>query len=262
MNSVIWIASYPKSGNTWVRFLVCNLVFGPQDSAAALNRLAPDIHEVAGAPTAPQALTFLKTHFPRSDGMPLAAHTAGAVYVVRHPADVMLSNHHYAHRNGSAAGMSVEQYLERYLAARGEPRWTQLGMGAWDDHVRSWLTMPHPFPLLVLRYEDLLADAMACARRLCAFFGLQRCEAELEAAVAGSSFERLRQIELADIAQRRIGIFYKPYLEPAIESGLRFMRAGQAGEACTVLSPAQRHRIETTFGSVMRELGYAARDGV
>ena len=261
IKSVIWIASYPKSGNTWLRFLVCNLLFGPQDSAAALNHLAPDIHELAGTPLPPQEITFLKTHYPHSSRMPLAAHTAAVLYIVRHPADVLLSNHHYSHRRGGVAGLDLKQYVERYLSEGGDPHWTELGIGPWSDHVRSWLALRSSVPLLLLRYEDLIEDCAASARQICTFLGLQRSASEVTAAIEGSSFERMRQIEADDIAQRRVGIFYKPYLQSSIDSGVRFMRAGRAGQAREALSPAQRSRVEAAFGPVMRELGYELRDG-
>jgi hypothetical protein len=53
-----------------------------------------------------------------------------------------------------------------------------------------------------------------------------------------------------------VGIFYKPYLQQSIDAGLRFMRAGKAGEAAQVLTPDQRQRTLNTFGTVMRDLGY------
>jgi hypothetical protein len=62
--SVVWIASYPKSGNTWLRFLACNLVFGPVDSAARLAQLAPDVHELNGACEIHSPRVLMKTHFP------------------------------------------------------------------------------------------------------------------------------------------------------------------------------------------------------
>jgi hypothetical protein len=258
----VWIVSYPKSGNTWVRFLVCNLVFGVQDSAAALNRLAPDIHEAAVVPAPPAAPAFMKTHFPFSPALPLAQCTAGAIYVVRDPADVMLSNFHYSRRDGShttQGSAALEQYVDAYLAARGGPRWIKLGMGAWDDHVRSWLATRHPFPVLPLRYEDLLTDGMQIARRLCAFLGLTRTGEEMERALAGASFQRLKEIEEQDIHAQSVGIFYKPYLRPSIDAGLRFMRAGKAGEAAQALSAEQQRRVQATFGALMRELGYGAQ---
>jgi Sulfotransferase domain len=257
--NVVWIASYPKSGNTWVRFLVCNLAFGLQDSAAALNRLAPDIHELSVAPEPPNAPIFLKTHFRFAPTVPLSQYTAGALYVVRNPADVMLSNFHYSRRSGAAGsdqGAILQEYVDRYLAVRGDPQWVGVGMGTWEEHVRSWLGTQHAFPVLAIRYEDLLADPTQGAQRICAFLGLQRTVQEVEAAVAGASFRRMKEIEEADILARNLGIFYKPYLEQSIGTGLRFMRSGTAGEAARVLAPEQRQRAAGVFGPLMRELGY------
>jgi hypothetical protein len=209
----------------------------------------------------PAAPMFIKTHFPCSPSLPLAAHTAAALYVVRDPADVLLSNFHYSQRSGAAGGASaepaaLERYVDLFLAARGDPRWIKLRMGCWDEHVRSWLAAPHPFPVLPIRYEDLLADAPQGARRICSFLGLTPSQEELERAVAGASFSRMREIEEADIRQRNVGIFYKPYLQQPIADGLRFMRTGRAGEAARVLTAEQRRCIQVAFGAVMRELGY------
>jgi hypothetical protein len=260
MSKIVWIASYPKSGNTWVRFLVCNLVFGPVDSAATLNRLAPDIHELGAAQDRPSAPLFMKTHFAYSDALPLAAHTAGAIYVLRDPADVMLSNYHYGRRSDAMAsdddGSAFDRYVDTFIAARGDPRWLNLGMGPWDGNVRSWLAIKHRFPVLRIRYEDLLADGIKVAVSLCRALGLARRAEDLAAAVAAASFDSMRRIEEADIGARRVGIFYKPYLQRPIDAGLRFMRSGKSGEAAHKLSPDQWRRFNDVFGTMRREFGY------
>jgi aryl sulfotransferase len=263
--TIVWIASYPKSGNTWVRFLSCNLLFGPQESAAALNRLAPDLHELGPHPLPPSAPQIMKTHFPFSPLLPLAGHTAGAIYVVRDPADVMLSNFHYSRRSGAGTGdgaviaggeSELSAYVDRYLNARGDPRWIRLGMGTWGEHVRSWLAVRHPFPVMLVRYEALSADPLQVARGLCAFLGVSREEAEVARAVQAASFERLKEIEEADIHRQCVGIFYKPYLRQSIDAGLRFMRAGRSGDGAKVLTPETRRRLLAAFGPLMQELGY------
>lgn len=263
--NVVWVVSYPKSGNTWVRFLVCNLVFGVQDSAAALNSMAPDIHELAALPELPASPVFFKSHFPFSATLPFAQRTAAALYVVRDPADVMLSNFHYSRRSGTTVtddDLMRKQYVDQYLAARGDPRWIDLKIGTWDDHVRSWLGVRHPFPVLPIRYEDLLADGQQAAQRICSFLGQSRTSAEIAQAVEGASFRRMKEIEEADIRRRSVGIFYKPYLEQSIGDGLRFMRAGLAGEANRVLTPEQRRGVVSAFGPLMRELGYGTGNGL
>jgi hypothetical protein len=257
--TIVWIASYPKSGNTWLRFLACNLIFGPQDSAAALNELAPDLHELRVIPEPPRQRLLMKTHFPYSVRLPLVDSTAAALQVVRHPADVMLSNFHYSRRSGAHANAQqaeLDAYVERFIAEGGDPRWTKLGMGTWEENVRSWSSGPPPFPVLRLRYEDLLADTLGAAQTLCNFLGLERSAAQVSAAVDGASFANMRRIEEADVRAQRVGIFYKPYLRDSIDSGLRFMRSGKSGEAARTLSPDQRLRMERVLGAQMRELGY------
>ncbi len=258
--SLVWIASYPKSGNTWVRFLICNLVLGPQSSATALARLTPDLHELEHVPDACATPPFLKTHFPFSPGLPLASCSTAAIYVVRHPADVMLSNFYYARRRGGLAAddpAQLARYCEQYATARGDPRWIELQMGTWDAHVRSWLgAAAQRFPVLRLRYEDLLADPVQGARHICALLRLVRSDADIERAAAAASFRRMREIEEADIAQRHVGVFYKPYLRPSIDSGLRFMRSGRAGESEQALTAEQRARLAAAFGPLTSELGY------
>lgn len=259
--SVVWIASYPKSGNTWLRFLVCNLVFGPIESAATLNQLAPDLHELTELPPLSGQRMLFKTHYPFSAELPLAQNTAGAIYIIRNPADVMLSNFFYAKRSGGLPDNrteSIDTYFDRFLAARGDPRWTKLGMGTWEENVRSWIGVRGKFPVLYLRYEDLLSDSRKCALRLCQFLGLSRTSEEIARAVEGATFERMRAIEESDIRERKVGIFYKPYLHDQIGEGARFMRSGRSGEAPALLTADQRLRFDSVFGGTARELGYRA----
>jgi Sulfotransferase domain len=258
-NNIVWIASYPKSGNTWVRFLACNLAAGPVDSAEMLNRLAPDLHELREVPDFTDQRLILKTHFPYSAALPLVDYTDSAIYVVRDPADVMLSNFHYSMRRGASKNdepAAFDRYVDSYIAARGDPRWVSLRMGNWEENVRSWRQAGRVVPVLWLRYEDLLADPMKAAGSICRHLGIQTTPESLAQAVAGTSFERMRQIEEADIRAQRVGIFYKPYLQSSIDAGSRFMRGGQSGEGRRNLSQDQQRRFDAVFGPIRRELGY------
>ena len=258
--NVIWIASYPKSGNTWVRFLACNLMFGRQESAQALNALAPDLHEQGDVLAEGTHAGFVKTHFPYSERLPLADRTAGAFYVVRHPADVLASNFHYARRSSSATEDSqgtFDRYFDTYLELRGDPRWFELGMGSWEDNVRSWLGAPLGFPVAPIRYEDLSADPLRVGTLMADLMRPGCPPGDIAAAVENSSFARMREIEDTDIRERRVGIFYKPYLQPSIDAGRRFMRGGNVGEGLRMLTRDQRTRFAAAFGPLCGELGYS-----
>jgi len=257
--NIVWIASYPKSGNTWVRFMACNLLFGRQESAAALASLAPDIHEMSGAAGAPAGL--LKTHFAFSPGLPYAERTAAVIYVVRDPADVLTSNFFYAQRSAQVSADSPDafsQYFETFIENRGDPRWIGLGMGSWEQNVRSWLKIAHDFPVLPLRYEDLSADPASACRALAKLLRPDSSADEIQQAVLNSSYTRMREIERSDIREKRVGIFYKPYLQTAIDSGARFMRRGVVGDGAARLTADQRVRLHARFEPLLRDLGYSS----
>jgi hypothetical protein len=259
MVRIVWIASYPKSGNTWLRFLACNLVFGAVSSAEELHRFAPDLHELDSAFQPPDRFLLMKTHFTYSPALRYSQHTAAAIYVVRDPADVMLSNYHYGQRSGAVAvdpEAAFARYVDTFIASRGDPRWIQLGMGTWEENVKSWLGATQPFPVLRIRYEDMREDAISTAALVCRTLGITRSAADIDKAVEGAAFERMREIEEADIRDKRVGIFYKPYLQPRIDAGLRFMRAGTSGKGVQVLSGSQQHRFDEAFGAVRSALGY------
>jgi hypothetical protein len=259
MAGIYWLASYPKSGNTWLRFLACNLVFGEVKSAAALNQLAPDLHELGASFEPPDQPLLMKTHYRYSPQLRFAGQTAAAVYILRDPADVMVSNFHYDGRSGSPGGDRSKlfaRYLDAFIAARGDPRWVRMGMGTWEENVRSWIGQQQRFPVLLVRYEELLSEGARVAGQLCQSLGITRTAAAVAAALEHSSFERMQVIEEADIRERRVGIFYKPYLQAPIEAGLRFMRAGIRGGAAQQLSEEQWGRFNAVFGALRREFGY------
>jgi len=257
--NIVWIASYPKSGNTWVRFLACNLIFGPQNSAEALNALAPDIHEF-GAHRLEAHSGLVKAHFPYSTALPFVERTAAAIYVVRRPEDVLVSNFHYSMRSECKPGASreaLDRYVESFVLHRGDPRWIKLGMGSWEDNVRSWLGNRLPFPVLLIKYEDLSEQPKWTAARVAGFLNLNCAEHRIDQAVVESSFDRMREIESTDIREQRIGIFYKPYLRPSIDAGVRFMRQGKVGEGAALLTAQQRRELATAFESLTAQLGYS-----
>ena len=256
--NIVWIASYPKSGNTWVRFLACNLIFGRQDSGAALSVLAPDAHESGPLIAKTDSALLAKTHFAFSARMPLEERTYAAVYVVRDPADVLLSNYHYSRRSGEAAEgvKAFDEYVESFILNRGDPRWLQHGMGTWEENVRSWLDPRHPFPVLCIRYEDMIADPTPAGEALARLVRPNSSAEEVRRAVADSSFHRMREIEESDIRQRRPGIFYKPYLQQSIDAGIRFMRSGVVGDGVMRLTAEQRGRLRCTFKPLLEQLGY------
>ncbi len=256
---IIWIASYPKSGNTWVRWMLCNLMEGRLESASRMTKIIPDIHDMKLPIPAPPHNVMVKTHFPYGPPLPLIEHTAAAVYVIRHPMDVLASNLEYAARAGRTApedSVAANKYIDDFIAHRGDPRWIHLRFGELAQHVHSWLDQRPRLPILLLRYEDMLKDTLHAATQLNNFLHLEKAPEELRQAVEDSSFDRMKQVEEADIRNKRDGVFYTPRIQATLDSGRRFMQHGRSGRGSEILSAQQRQRFVEVFGPLMRELNY------
>lgn len=272
MSGATWLASYPRSGNTWVR-LALHAALHPDGAvgfdalveygrstiarsqieevmgidsgeltSAEVERLRADFHQAMFGATDTPAL--VKVH-DRWDGSLFAARlTHGAVYLVRDPRDVAIS---WAAFRGKSVDWAIGFLADPHaqIGRRSGKIRTTLPetLGSWSDHVRSWLDVA-PFEVVTVRYEDLLADTAAQLAVILAAMGKSLGPDAIARAVDGSRFERLVSEEQAN------GFALRP------ASSERFFRAGRAGSWKEVLSRVQVAAIERDHGEVMVRLGY------
>src|SRR5262249_42861126 len=128
----VFLTSYPRSGNTWTRFLVGNLVNREESvTFANVERLVPDMykHSDRTLRALPQP-RLLKSH------EPFDPRYRRIIYVVRDPRDVAVSNYFWEMKQGSVSeGYPIEQFVLRWMQPVYWPR-----LGSWGDHVTSWLS--------------------------------------------------------------------------------------------------------------------------
>lgn len=264
MAKFVWIASYPRSGNTWMRFLLANLLYGQVDSTAQLQELVPDIHRgVLGAQIHGKRKILIKTHWRFTDDLPLREDTTGAIYIIRHPIDVLVSNLNYVILRGQQASgppsdavrLEFERHwIDSYIANGGYPRWREMGFGSWEENLRSWTEESLPYTRLVLRYEAMRTDIRGTMAMVCRFLGIDTGEATVQAAIDRSSFDAMRALEEAEIKERRAGIFFDPAQPGAPMADTRFV----GGARRDPMTAAQREAALERFMPMMEKLGYQA----
>lgn len=274
MGGIVWLASYPKSGNTWVRAFLHNLLRGasapvdidslgeftlgdterkwferltdkPYDELTKEEQavLRPRVHDML-IRTSPDSV-FVKTHhFLGEDcGVPLISmeHTAGAIYIVRNPLDIAISASHFY---GKTMDEAIAFLANDNAHSGGSADQVYHVITSWSNHVRSWNQNPTP-RLLVVRYEDMLGKPQKTFAGITRFLGLKPPRDRLQRAIRFSSFNVLRGQE------DRHG-----FRENMFGSGDSFFRKGTLGQWKKALTPEQVARIVSDHRRQMERFGY------
>lgn len=252
---IVWIASYPKSGNTWVRFLVANMLFGEVGTSADIEAMVPDVHRGSEISTRYHisGTIFLKTHWAYADDMPQARQTAAAIYIVRHPLDVLRS--HIDYMGLESGGEKFRNFVDAYIGVGGAPAWQRRGYGSWISNVEGWSALRGNAPLLLLRYEDLRADPATGVRTIAEFFRRDISDSDVDTIVEATTFERMKALEDSEISSGAQG-FFGTERSRSSDPGFRFMRSGRVGGYRELLSPDQRDAARNRFGPLAETLGY------
>lgn len=276
-SNIYWIASYPRSGNTFTRILMSNYflskdipypinklrAFIPSDTSAELwETLLPGLWQdsddqqkwqgrhplIAACRGWGQQRPFpaIKTHTANLSmfDQPAFKFLPGdrVIYIVRHPLDLLLS---YADYNGRDIDKSIEIITNSGLYLNtGQPGGIEL-RGSWREHVVSWITCKD-CPVLLVRYEDLCENTEVIFRDMLNFLGVRVEEEKLHKAVRFSHFASLQQQEAANGFTER----------PATALSGRFFREGRSRQWLTTLSPEQACRLADNCGEIMTKLGY------
>jgi hypothetical protein len=206
-----WLASYPKSGNTWVRLMLLSyLEDEPLDMSRkhdwhgdwSRNSVVADLGEMLneGVAWSPQqaGLVTMKTHFLPGVEVhrPYREAARKVLYIVRNPRDVI----HSAERHLGVSPRHRTAFARHFIAHRGFEGWRRLGWGSWVENAAEWMSPERHFPnadVCVVRYEDMRSDAAGSLSRIVRFLELDdRVDADrVERAVRNSTLDRLREQE-------------------------------------------------------------------
>lgn len=256
-----WLASYPKSGNTWLRFMLHAYLYGPPKASIEVAQHIHDIHRPVQGQQKPGELEIMKTHFMLTDQHPRLSETSGAIHIIRNPRDVALSALNYRKLAGEGSRAFTETgYLKGFIRSQGDLEWNRLGFGSWADHARSWANNDR-FPVLTLRYEDLKEDSAAGLRAMIDFIKADFDQARFDAALKASSFDEMRALEIREKQNQKSE---KNPLDKrlfigtpkATRKGVFFVNKGASGQSLATVSPRIEQAFVEAFTEPMREFGY------
>lgn len=275
--NIVWLASYPKSGNTWFRVFLTNLLNEKTEPAHIndltetsisssrkifddytglsssdlsfdeIDKLRPDVYRMQSDESA--ELLFKKVHdkfYWVNNQQPLFPPDVsfGAIYFIRNPLDVLVS---FAHHSSKSINKMVKTMNNSDFAfcERDDMLQNQLRqqIGSWSDHVKSW-TEQKIIPVKVLRYEDMISDTFNTFKAAVQFLKINKNDQQIISAIQKSDFKILAQQEKEN-----------GFKEKLIKSE-SFFRKGQIGDWQNSLNKMQRDEIIKRNSEIMTKFGY------
>jgi hypothetical protein len=235
-----FIVSYPRSGNTWTRFLVANLVHPEQQiTFANIERLIPDCEAMSSRymrrVPRPRIIKSHQCFDPRYKRV---------IYMARDPRDVVVSQYHFQRkRNLIADQFPLSEFVGRFLAGQ------TCFYGSWGENVASWLATQRGQPgFLLLRYEDMLDNTARELSKVDSFLGLTTSPHLIMQAVERSCVDTMRQLEKL---QAQLFTSTKD-----TRQDIPFVRTAKAGGWRSELPEECARQIEEAWGDLMQRLGY------
>jgi hypothetical protein len=228
----IYLVSYPRSGNTWIRYLLAYLLEPARVwNITNLNRIIPDIHEPQSNNWIERNPRILKSH---KSYQPTYSKV---VYLFRDGRDVAVSYFDYQKKiRGYSA--TFNQFFTEYLI--GE----ELPYGSWQDHLSSWLFNDHKINIHTMQYEAFAKNTSNELVRLGKFLNYNWNTDQIAVAINMSTFDRIQ----ADYKEHKSDTHWS--------KGFRAGVKGGPGKWREVLSEEQNELFWQIAGQISDQLGY------
>ncbi len=282
---IIWLASYPKSGNTWVRSFLTSLLYNKKNEAnlkdlvniqqyplrshfTNLVSKIDDLSELSSNWILSQKIInqdkkikFFKTHHAlckfKNSYFTNGEVSLGVVHIVRDPRNVISSIlYHYSKKNYEEA----KDFLfdeRKAIGKRFDPNDPEVNrniftvLSSWKNHYTSWKQFKKNY--LLIKYEDLLSNPndefYNLSNYISKLLNIEFENNKINHAIKSNSFENLKKLE-------KEGGFEEAVSDKETGEKKEFFNLGPANDWSKLLSSELRESIEKEFEVEMRELGY------
>ena len=278
---IIWLASYPKSGNTWVRHFLASLIYSNQgkvgleklgfimqypkrDQFEKLVTNLDDFNQIKknwinsqNLINSDNKLNIFKTHHVLcslgKDNFTDKKNTLGAIYVVRDPRNVISSILYHFNLSNTEEALNFIQTEDKFIGnvknKVNYPLHTLIG--SWKTNYNSWKFSGKNF--LLVKYEDLILNPNTEFKRIANYItnttNIKFSEEQIKKGIDESSFENLRKFE------DKNG-FIESIKDPENKKRKKFFNLGPRNSWEKSLDKKFVDEIENSFKDEMKELGY------
>ena len=274
---IIWLSSYPKSGNTWVRLFLDNLLtpnknFNINDNVIDQfplrshflnltenindqNEFAKYCIEAQEKINLDNKLKIFKTHnaFWNWEGGKYTftneKNTLGVIYIVRDPRNIITSVFNYFHKNNYYEAL---EFMKENKVLGGND--TEIGLptiiGSWSNHYKSWKKFKKNF--LIIKYENLLENPFKEFSKIADYLktisDLKFENKNLTKVIEECSFDNMSKQE------DKFGFNDNSVRNKKLNK--KFFNLGPRNKWQNILDKEIQEEIEKVFNSEMKELGY------
>jgi hypothetical protein len=236
-----FLAAYPRSGTTWLRFLLFEALTGRESAFGVVRDAVPSVgHQDGARAVLPSGGRIVQTHERFCD------RDRPVVYIVRDARSVVVSEYRWQKRSRFFSG-SLDHFVDDFLSGECNP-W-----GPWDAHVNYWQgsIAARRDRLLLIRYEDLRRATEECFSAILSFLGARVDETGLGEAVAHNSLEGMRAKQQRAREPR----------DGSVGARTTFVGTGSTEGWREILGPEHVAALEERFGPTLRSLGYDSASG-
>jgi len=251
--NIVWLASYPKSGNTFLRLLLYRYIYADViNRTKEVEEKLPDLHKLLAEGkklnVALDGSVLVKSHFLLSSQHPYFSHTVGFIYILRNPRDVILSNARYLgfHKDHNL----LYSFVENFIKNKGVDRWTQMGMGSYIGHLISWLNGVNSFPHLFIKYENLKEKPIETLTNVINFLGIGVDDKKIKEAIEDCDIKKLRELEKQEKQNNETTVFRISSKEEY------FIGQGKSNQSLAEIDQELEDLYQEEFEGFVRIFGY------
>ena len=234
----VFLVSYPRSGNTWMRFILGSLIHNVDVNFDNMERYFPDIYRnTCSQLESLKNPRYLKSHEPYDNRY------QKVIYIVRDPRDVAISYFYWMLKFNKYKG-EINGFLDLFFDPDG------ISYGRWDDHYKGWIKNANKVNrgVLFLRYEDLLDNTIDNIKTILNFININIDNDVIHNAVKSSTFSEMKNKENCASAQNP--------LFKATNKEIPFVRKGKIEQWKSELSDIHLERFRREFSPTMKQIGY------